>query len=240
MIMDARIFVQNLHVETNGVTCPETLSLVNDVRDVWSSLFQVMPVIGPWFESRMSWLIRQWLPRWKVSSGQIYDPNRPELRSRSWDIVVYREPINPRELPPEPFPGGGHPLMSRDDCCAVIDTKTNFSDVKQYAAKPAFNLMNDCEENHLEFLGSNIMKCIFTCMTSSSPELVERLGKEFGLKVFVLGRYIASPVADAEARRLIWRLSSAHESPLSRFRRELQDSADAWLSNRETRGKVGR
>lgn len=232
--MYPRIFVQNLHVEANGVTCRETLSLVDDVRDVWSSLFQVMPVIGPWFEARMSWLIGQWLPHWKVGSGQIYDPNRPDLRSRSWDIVVYREPMNPRELPPEPFPGGGHPLVSKDDCCAVIDTKTNFSDVREYAAKPAFNLMNDCDESQLDFLGSNISKCIFACMTTSTPESLERLGHEVGLNVFVLGRYLASPVADAEARMLIWRLSSAPESALSRFRRELQASAKAWLSERET------
>lgn len=231
--MDSRIFVQDLHIETNGVTCPETLSLVGDVRDVWSSVFQVMPVIGPWFEARMAWLIGQWLPQWKVGSGQIYDPNRPDLRSRSWDIVVYREPMNTRELPPAPFPGGGHPLVSKDNCCAVIDTKTNFSAVREYAAKPAFNLMNNCGERQLDFLGSSISKCIFACMTSSTPESIERLGQAVGLNIYVLGQYLASPVGDAEARRLTWRLSSAPESALSRFRRELQASAEAWLTERE-------
>lgn len=232
--MNSAVFVQNLKVESNGVECEETLALVTDVRDVWSSLYQVMPVIGPWFEARVAWLISKWLPQWRVGSGQVYDPSRPGMRSRSWDIIVYKDRQNAEGLPPAPYPGGMRPLVPKPDCCAVIDTKTTVSEIRDYAGKPAFNLMNDCEVNQLEFLGDGISKFIFACMTSSNPETMEQMGRRFGISVFILGKYLASAVSDAEERKLVWRLSSQHDSALLRFRKELVDSAERWVKNRET------
>ena len=229
--MKYNYFVQNLVLKENGVDCVETLNLVHDVRDVWCSLYQGMPVIGPWLEQRISWLIKSWLPDWQVSSGQIFDPDQPNIRSRSWDIIVHKKPLKYLYLPPQAYPGSGYPLVPKNLCCAVIDSKNNFSDVVEYANKSVFNLMNDAKEKQLDFLGNSISTCIFACMSSSSPRSIEVKGSEVGLNVYVLGQYTASKVSDGENRKLEWLLNDSDHSPLIRFRRELIRAAEAWENN---------
>jgi hypothetical protein len=116
-------------------------------------------------------------------------------------------------------------------CCAVIDTKNNFSDVAQYARMTVFNLMNDATAPQLEFLGPKISKNIFACTSSLSPATVEAKGREFGINVFVLARYFAGPVA--RNRKLRWQLQqeAGEAPPLQRLRRELQRAAAAWRPN---------
>ena len=88
--------------------------------------------------------------------------------------------------------------------------------------------MDDAQEKQLDFLGDNISKCIFSCMTQSSPVTIEKQGLEFGLNVFVIGQYKASKVSDAENRQLSWLLNPTESTALVRFRRELQIAAASW------------
>lgn len=224
-------FVENLIVKENGVDCLETLNLVQDVRNIWCGLFQRMPVMGPWLEQRISWLIKSWLPGWQVGSGQIFDHSNLNIRSRSWDIIVYKKPEKCIHLPPEAYPGSGHPLVPRNLCCAVIDTKNYFSDLEEYANKTVVNLMNDAKDKQLEFLGDSISKCIFVCMCPLSPKNLEAKGSKLGLNVYVLGKHTASKVSDGENRRLEWLLNNSYKSPLIRFRNELMKSAKTWEKN---------
>jgi hypothetical protein len=149
---DRCTLVHQIEFEENGIDDPESIQLARDAWTVSCSVFQGMPVVGRWLELRVASLVRSWLPDWCVSSGQVFDPARPDVRSRSWDLIVHRDTAGLSGLPPEACPGSGPPLVPKGLCCAVIDTKNNFSDVAQYARMTVFNLMNDATAPQLEFL----------------------------------------------------------------------------------------
>jgi hypothetical protein len=223
-----KTLLHDMTIRESDVADVETLNLVRDIWSVWNSLHQGMPVIGQWLEQRIRWLIRSWLPEWQVSQGQVFDPERPELRSRSWDVIIHRPAGSSAGLPPEAAPGLGPPLVPRGLCCAVVDTKNNFSDVGRYASAKAFNLMNDCELPQLDLLESRISKNVFAASSYGRPDTLHAKGMAVGLNFYVLGRYVAEPVK--HDRKTWWELWQSKDgiTPLQAFRGELLRAAGNW------------
>lgn len=213
-----------LHKATVRWTCEpdhETDSFVQDLLAVSNSVHQGMVICGPWMEARLSHLIRSWLPSGWTTSGpaQVFNPEHPELRTRSWDIIIHREGLE--GVPPEPAPGAGWPLIPVEAVSMVIDTKTNFSDPRTYAAQAAFNLMNDCKVRQFDLLGPSIPKVVVTATSSMSPDGLRAAGEGCGLIAFGMGRYRASPVADGLDRQTEWVLSAFKDGtyPFQAFKR---------------------
>lgn len=92
-----------------GEPDPETDTFVRDLLAVSNSVHQGMVICGPWMEARLSNLIRSWLPEGWTTSGpaQVFNPEHPELRTRSWDIIIHQEGLE--GVPPEAAPGAGWP-----------------------------------------------------------------------------------------------------------------------------------
>lgn len=218
-------------LEWDGDPDRETDDLVRDLLAVWNTVHQGMVVYGPWFEARMLHLVRQWLPEGFNASGpaQVFDPARPGIRSRSWDIVVHRYPLS--GVPPESAPGNGYPLLPIDEVAAVIDTKTNFSSPTKYAAGTIFNLMNDAQSLQSQFFGPRISRILLVVTSSKSPGTMADEGARHGLQTFSLGRYFASPVADAEQRRLRWRMQAYRDGsyPFQAFKSAIAEAVKAMV-----------
>lgn len=132
-------------------------------------------------------------------------------------------------LPPQASPENGYPVLPNSLVAAVIDTKTNFADPRDYAAQPAFNLMNDSDQVQLSFLGDGIGKFILAASSSRSPDSMMNAGRSLGLLAFSLGRYKAGPVADGRARVSNWRLERHADGsyPLQRFKDALLSAVTA-------------
>lgn len=199
---------------------PETDRLIRDLVTVENAAHQTMVIVGPWFEARIAHLVRHWLPEGWTTSGpsQVFDPERPGLRSRSWDIVVHR--ANLTGVPPEAAPGTGHPVLPKAAVAVVIDTKTNFSTPAAYATKPIFNLMNDALEPQLKFLGPEITKVLLIARSSRTPASLEHEGAKLGLHTFSLAQMRSGPVKDGVDRRSECVLfgPTSGEHPLQAFR----------------------
>jgi hypothetical protein len=122
--------------------------------------------------------------------------------------------------------------VNLDDVIAVIDTKTNFSDVGRYASYSVFNLGNDATTSQIEFLGPDLPKAIFACSTNGSPTTLESKGLKLGLSVFALGKYAASPVSDGSDRRSSWALSPGSDgiAPFQRFKQFVEAAVAERLS----------
>lgn len=165
---------------------------------------------------------------WSTSGpAQVYDPERPGLRSRSWDIVVHQAGLS--GLPPEACPGSGFPLLPKSSVAAVVDTKTSFSTPKAYAAQPLFNLMNDAEEPQFALLGSKIRKIVFAARTARSLESLARQGAEVDLEVFALARMTSGPVAEGAEREIVCVASvpAGQPSAIERFRSSILQAIEA-------------
>jgi hypothetical protein len=218
--------LHEVNVQWEGSSDPETDKLFRDLVSVESAVHQSMVIIGPWFETRVSRLIRSWLPSGWATSGpaQVFDPARPGLRSRSWDIVVHREGLT--GLPPEACPGSGYALLPKSAVAVVVDTKTHYSTPKAYAAKPLFNLMNDAVEPQFDLLGDGIRKILFTARSNRSPAALSREGNEVGLEVFCLAQMKSGPVSDGLARvsRCILHGGASHERALDAFRASILEA----------------
>ena len=129
--MNWKVF--NAALNANDVDDAETIALVQDYVDVFSSLLQSMPVIGAWLETRVFDEVSKRVGAHLRVSGQtqIIDPRRPSLRSRSWDVVIYDPSAIVIPLPPAATARSGPPLIPIEACRAVIDTKTSFSNVRE-------------------------------------------------------------------------------------------------------------
>jgi len=199
---------------------PETRRLMSDLLQVWNSVHQGMPVIGPWMEARLIHMIRDWIgERWCISGPtQVYFPDQPDLRSRSWDIVIHR-PV-PAGYPPEAAPGAGYPLVPINAVRVVIDTKSNFSNPAVYAAQACFNQMNDSSVRQIDALGNGVTKLVLAATSSRSCASVLREGIEHGVPTYVLARYAASSVADGADRKIEWRIERFSDGsfPLQAFK----------------------
>jgi hypothetical protein len=213
-----------MELVTNGTGDEEMIKFSADLMSVWSSTLQSMPVIGPWLEERVRFLIKSWVPNVTLSNGQIYRKDQLHLRSRSWDIILCAPSAESGVGPVPPSPESGPPLVDLDDVIAVIDTKTNFSDVQKYVSQSVFNLANDATTPQTDFLGPSLPKAIFACSTNGNPLTLEAKGEEVGLSVFALGKYAAGPVSDGADRTSTWELSPGADgvSPLQRFKEFVQ------------------
>ena len=212
----------------------ETGRLLADYMHVAKSVHQGMPICGPWFEERIRAVLSARMPAgWQVSGpSQVFDPHRPELRTRSWDLVVHGEPDC--DLPPPASANSGYPLLPRRLVAAVIDTKTMFTDVARYCGQTAFDIRNACEVPQFELLGPTVAKTVLAASSTTSAETLRALGRDHGAQVFSLSRFFAGPVGDYENRE--WRLTPerlAEGWPLQLF---LECVAQALARKRELAG----
>ncbi len=219
----------NLHraeIRWIGEPDPETDTFVRDLLAVSNAIHQGMVICGPWMETRLSHQIRSWLPDGWTTSGpsQISNPTYPDLRSRSWDIVIHRSELT--GVPPEAVPGAGWPLIPIEAVAMVIDTKTNFSDPRKYAAQKAFNLMNDCEVPQFDLLGPSIPKVVVAAHSAMTPDRLRAVGADCGLATFGMGKYRAGPVSDGLSRQTEWVMSAYSDGtyPFQEFKRMVEAS----------------
>ncbi len=214
--------MHNTHLLIDGIEDEETLAFWRDLQRVMDHVHQGMPITGPWMEARIKQMTCTWLPAGWMASGpaQLFDPEREGIRSRSWDIVIHRIPKNLDELPPPATKQDGYPLLSVSDVAAVVDTKTNFSEPNVYAAQPVFNLLNDAKETQLSFLHPDVARIILAASSSRSSDSLFSAGEPFGMLVFSMGRYFASPVSDGPNRRSGWRLERFRDGsyPFQRYK----------------------
>lgn len=205
---------------------PETARFVADLLQVWNSVHQGMPVIGPWMEERLKHVIRGWIEGgWCISGPtQVSFPDQPDLRSRSWDIVIHRRP--PPDFPPEAAPGSGYALVPIETVRVVIDTKTNFTTPAAYAAQMCFNRMNDCVVGQVDALGPEVTKLILAATSGRSANAILREGVEHGVPTYALARYRASAVADGRDRKIEWKIERLADGgfPLQAFKAKIQAS----------------
>lgn len=214
----------------NGVSDANTVKLAEDTLVVYRSLYQGMAPIGEWIQTRVACLIREWLPEeWITSHGQIADVDTPEIQSRSWDIIVHRPIPKSRGYPPPASSNGPYPLVPKDLCCAVVDTKGRYNTPKKYAEAKAFNPPNNCNTKQLDFLGQNILPVLFIMATSRSPDRVEAEGEANGISTFVLAKAIDRKTSDW-TNTVFWHLNQGMDGilPLSRFRETLRWAANQW------------
>lgn len=215
-------------VAWEGPVDGDTDAFVRDLLRVSNAVHQGMVICGPWMEARLSHLVRGWLPLGWTTSGpsQVFNPSRPELRSRSWDIVVHRDTL--ADVPPPAAPGSGWPLVPLAQVAAVIDTKTNFSEPARYAAQRAFNLMNDCEQAQLDLLGGDVAKIVLTVTSARSPDWLRKEGERCDLDVFGLGRYRSSAVSESVNRSTTWLMSRYEDgtSPFQRFKERVLEAVE--------------
>ncbi len=216
----------NLHrtfLAVNEIDDQDTLAFWSDLQRVMDSVHQGMSIVGPWMEARVKVMIRGWLPDgWAVSGpSQIFCPTRPGYRSRSWDVVVHRSLSERSDLPPAASAETGFPLIPKEAVRVVIDSKTNFSNPREYADLTVFNLANNATERQTDFLGPEIVKVLLIAASASgSPDSLLQTGLACGLNAFCLGRYRASPVSDGMERESGWKLARYRDGkfPLQCFK----------------------
>lgn len=220
-------------LQFNGVSDAYTVKLAEDTLSVYRSLYQGMAPIGEWIQTRVACLIREWLPKeWITSHGQIADAYTPEIQSRSWDIIVHRPIPKSRGYPPPASSNGPYPLVPKDLCCAVVDTKGRYNTPKKYAEAKAFDLPNKCNTKQLDFLGPNILPVLFIIATNHSPDRVEAEGEANGISTFVLAKAVDRKPSDW-AGTAFWHLNPGKDGhlPMSRFRDKIRWAAQQWESN---------
>lgn len=217
-----------VEVDPNGVTDRETLQLVNDFACVYRSMFQGA-TLGPWLENRVQLLIEGWLPGWCLSLAQIVDPQRPDLQSRSWDIVVHKPVPSEMDFPPPSRPYRGYPLLPKYLCCAAIDTKSRYNQPRDYARLPAFNITNDAIVPQLALLAPTIAPILFIFASTYEEEAVKAAAWESGMSAFVLVKAHDFGLTHG-AGRYGWRLNGGNRSqpPLQEFKGLLKESAGRW------------
>ena len=142
--------------------------------------------------------------------AQVFDPSRPELRSRSWDIVVFDPGMVSGLLPPAPTDGDGPPLIPLTACKAVIDTKTYFSDVRGYAEKTCFDCVGPFSRSdvrQVDFL-ADVPKILFIAQTRGNPATLSIAGREVGIDVYCLakGRCVSGEITPDGHDTREWRL----------------------------------
>ena len=207
---------------------PATDALVRDLLLVWNGTHQNMPIVGPWFEARVRYLVGSWIDSdWCVSGpSQVFDPLEPGLRSRSWDLVIHRRPTV--ELPPPADPRSGWPLIPVDLVAAVIDTKTNFSDAAGYAAQTCFNQAHDSVRLQTDLLGSGVACLVLAATTTRSLSALHAEGARTGVQCYALGRYKASKVATE--RSISWELGRMEGgvAPLQAFKHAVRSAVTRY------------
>ena len=223
--------VLKYQLNDNGVTDSSTLEFINDPMAVYGSLYQGMPPLGEWIQTRVAHLVREWLPDWTTSHGQIADENTPDIQSRSWDIIIHRPIPKSRGYPPPASPTGPYPLVPKDLCCAVIDTKGRYNTPRKYAEATAFDLPNKCVMKQMDFLGPEILPVLFIISSNYTPDRVEAEGEATGIATFVLAKAVDRNTSDW-AGTAFWHLNPGKDGilPMTRFRDRLRWAANQWTS----------
>jgi hypothetical protein len=208
---------------------PETLTLMEDTADVYRSLHQGMAPIGEWIQARMAMLVRSWLPEWHVSHGQIAELEQPDIQSRSWDLIIHRSIPKSLGFPPAASPQGPWPLVPKDLCCAVIDTKGQYNTPKKYAEKTVFNSDLSGQLSQIEFLKPQITPVLLILTSTLQPATVEIAGKDCGIETFVLARSINHKGGSGQ-EWVEWALNARQGSlaPLQALKALLLDAAQRW------------
>lgn len=230
--MNKYIPVLNYQLNENGVTDSDTLIFTKDTMAVYGSLYQGMPPLGEWIQTRVAHLIHEWLPGWSTSHGQIADEDTPGIQSRSWDIIIHRPIPASRRYPPPASPTGPYPLVPKDLCCAVVDTKGRYNTPKKYAEATAFDLPNKCKMKQLDFLGPKILPVLFIIASNFTPDRVEAEGEANGISTFVLAKAVDRKTSDW-AGTAFWHLNPGKDGrlPMSRFRDKIRWAAKQWDNN---------
>ena len=218
-----------MELHANGISDGDTIGFMEDTLAVYRSLYQGMAPIGEWIQTRVSRIIRGWLPGWTTSHGQIADESTPQIQSRSWDIIIHKPVPKSRGYPPPASPDGPYPLVPRDLCCAVVDTKGRYETPGIYSKAVAFDLLNQCKIRQLDFLGPQIVPILFIVASRSTAEAIEAKGAECGIPTFVMARAIDRKQG-AWTEPVHWHLNSdgAGTLPMSRFREKLLWAAKRW------------
>lgn len=221
--------IHSFQLHENRVTDADTLAFARDTLAVYRSLYQGMAPLGEWIQTRVASLVRQWLPGWVTSHGQVADPENRAIQSRSWDIIVHR-PIPPSwGCPPPASISGPWPLVPKELCCAVIDTKGRYNTPREYASKSALDLPNQCQVKQLAFLGPRILPVLFIVASNHAPATVEAAGRDCGIATFVIAKAVdhrgANPTVSVE-----WFLNPGHggTAPLQALRQTLCLAATQW------------
>ncbi len=218
----------------------QTVSLLSDLFEVMSSLHRGMPVYGPWFEERIKQMLAKIIGKnWCISGpSQLYVNTKPELRSRSWNIIVHKN--TEEELPPAASNHSGFPLVPIDLVSTVIDTKTMFGNVSNYASKTISNLRANSAENQLDFLGQKIRKIILAASSNTSQSTLWTNGNNVGLEIYCLTKTKAGPVDQWEDRT--WDVSMQYldngESPLQAFFNSVSEAVNQFERHQENKENV--
>ena len=228
--MSVTIRLHHGEIRWIGSEDADTIRLLTDLGEVSSSVHQSMPIVGPWFEERIRSELKKRLPSgWAISGpSQIFDRGSDGIRSRSWDLVIHRQPAD--DLPPPASPSSGYPLLPKEAVAAVIDTKTMFADVEAYASKNALNLMNDHPGSQLTFLGNGIRTIILAASSTISTSKLRERGKKCGMDVFSLGRTKTDPVKFGKDRRwqMFPEMTPDNEWPLTLFYRTVFEAIERY------------
>ena len=226
-------------LQRNGVSDANTVKFAEDTLAVCRSLYQGMAPIGEWIQTRVACLIREWRSEeWITSHGQIADVSTPEIQSRSWDIIVHRPIPKSRGYPPPASSNGPYPLVPKDLCRAVVDTKGRYTPPKKYAEAKAFDLPNKCNTKQLDFLGSNILPVLFIMATTHSPARVEAEGEANGISTFALAKAMDRKTSDLTGTAF-WHLNQGENGilPLSGFRDKLRSAANQWTTRNSVQSR---
>ena len=208
----------------------ETVGLLTDLVCVMGSLHRGMPVYGKWFEERIRSHLVELIPdNWSVSGpSQIYDPSIPDVRSRSWDLVVHLKPEV--DLPPMAAVNCGFPLIPKQLVCMVIDTKTMFNNISEYTDKTVSNLRANNTQKQLDFLGPNIKKVILAASSACLQSTLWEKGQKFGIDVYCLSKSKASRVDEWENRK--WELRFQYlkngDSPFLTFLNSVSNTISSY------------
>jgi hypothetical protein len=216
-------------LDTNGVTDKDTLNFTKDTLAMYRSLYQGMAPVGEWIQTRVASFVREWLPGWMTSHGQIADLNNPAIQSRSWDIIVHRPVPDSWGFPPPASSSGPWPLVPKELCCAVIDTKGRYNTPKDYAKKSAFDLHLTADvPPQLDFLRP-IVPILFIVASTYPPETVEVAGLDCGLPTFVVAKAVEHK-GPKGTEAVDWILNPGHNgiSPLQAFRQGQLEAEDEW------------
>jgi hypothetical protein len=228
--------IHSLELHENGVTDSDTLDFTRDTRAMYRSLYQGMAPVGEWIQSRVACLVREWLPGWMTSHGQIADLGKPTVQSRSWDIIVHRPIPDSWGFPPPASPSGPWALVPKELCCAVVDTKGRYNTPRDYAKKPVFDLyLTPDRPPQLPFLHP-IVPILFIIASTYAPETVEAAGLDCGLPTFVVAKAVEHK-GPRGTEAVDWVLHPGRNGvvPIQEFREALLAASEQWHMRSQAR-----
>ena len=227
--------IHSFRLDPNGVTDEETLDFAGDTLAVYRSLYQGMVPLGEWIQTRVASFVREWLPGWMTSHGQIADLGNPAIQSRSWDIMVHRPVPDSWGFPPPASPSGPWPLVPKELCCAVIDTKGRYNTPRDYAKKPVFDLYLTPDRPPQGPFLHPIVPILFIVASTYPPETVEAAGLDCGVPSFVVAKAVDHR-GPKGTEAVDWILNPGQKkgTALQALRQTLLEASEQWRKRNET------